>query len=55
MWHSCTIEETIRNLRTNIQRGLTKEEAKSRLEKYRRECIKRKKERKFTCSLYKTI
>ncbi len=35
MWHSCTIEETIRNLRTNIHRGLSKDEANSRLAKYR--------------------
>lgn len=46
MWHSCTIEETIRKLRTNINYGLSKEEVKSRQEKYRRKCIKRKKERK---------
>lgn len=35
MWHSCTIEETIRNLRTNIQRGLNKDEAINRQSKYR--------------------
>lgn len=35
MWHSCTIEETIRNLRTNIHRGLSKEEVISRMNKYR--------------------
>lgn len=33
MWHTKDIEETRRNLRTNLEIGLTEEEAKERLEK----------------------
>ena len=48
MWHTYGIEETIRKLRTNHEYGISTEEVRKRLEKYRRECIKRKKERKYT-------
>ena len=33
MWHTKDVEETRRNLRTNLEIGLTEEEAKERLEK----------------------
>ena len=47
MWHSCTIEETIRNLRTNIHRGLSKEEVISRMNKYRSKWAKKKEKREL--------
>lgn len=34
MWHTLSIEEICKNLRTNLERGLTKEEAEDRRKKY---------------------
>ena len=34
MWHTLTIEDTLRKLRTNFEKGLTKEEVIRRRQKY---------------------
>ena len=34
MWHTLSINEVQRKLRTNISKGITEEEAKKRREKY---------------------
>lgn len=43
MWHSCSVEEIAKNLKTNINIGLSEEEAQKRFERYGPNNLKEKK------------
>lgn len=47
MWHTLDIVDVARKLRSNINYGITEEEAKIRLEKYGKNCIENKKKENF--------
>lgn len=43
MWHSCSVEEIAKNLKTNINIGLSDDEAQKRFERYGPNNLKEKK------------
>lgn len=47
MWHTLDIVDVARKLRSNINYGITEEEAKIRLEKYGKNCIENRKKENF--------
>ena len=47
MWHTLDLTEVVRKLRSNINYGITNEEAKIRLEKYGKNKIEGKKKESF--------
>lgn len=55
MWHTMEVTEVMRKFRTNLKRGLTEEEAKKRIEKYRLEQNRRNKKRKYNSKIFKTV
>ena len=51
MWHTLDLTEVVRKLRSNINYGITNEEAKIRLEKYGKNKIEGKKKESFFIKL----
>lgn len=55
MWHSSSIEEIAKNLKTNINIGLPDDEAQKRFERYGPNNLRRRKKRVYLLSLLNNL
>lgn len=55
MWHSSSVEEIAKNLKTNINIGLPDDEAQKRFERYGPNNLKEKKKRVYLLSLLNNL
>ena len=55
MWHSSSVEEIAKNLKTNINIGLSDDEAQKRFERYGPNNLKEKKKRVYLLSFLNNL
>lgn len=55
MWHSSSVEEIAKNLKTNINIGLSDDEAQKRFDRYGPNNLKEKKKRVYLLSLLNNL
>ena len=55
MWHSSSVEEVSKNLKTNVNIGLSEDEAQKRFERYGPNNLKKKKRKVYLLTLLSNL